>query len=206
MSLFANKTSGQQYLKTLRENTPCYTKFTDDYLWNLIQYHPEASRKRVDEVDTFEYILPSIGSIPVLRVNYRDNSSDTISINACLQNYFGKYHKNTAAMESFRKAVFDTKRKDFLKHMKEKRCFLCSSVHDICVDHYPIPFIAIVDDFFQNSEISWKDIVPTKNNIEHNVKFRQLWIDFHDEKASFRLLCRSCNSSLGANGYKSYKT
>ena len=78
-------------------------------------------------------------------------------------------------------------------------CALCDSADSIAVDHMNTPFSEIYDSFFLAKSLQEYAYLMRDAAVERQ------WIDFHDEIAEFRLLCRSCNSTVGDGGYKKRK-
>lgn len=77
---------------------------------------------------------------------------------------------------------------------------------DAHVDHYPTPFAEIVDAFLASEGITAAEL-PTVNHpgggqLMGNDEQRMRWRDWHRERASFRMLDKPKNLSLGSHGYR----
>jgi hypothetical protein len=97
----------------------------------------------------------------------------------------------------------------FRESRDEQICEECLSYNNIHVDHYLISFMEILNNFLENNNVSFFEIdslanVHTfKKTIEYKTKnIEKDWIDYHNEKATYRLLCRSCNSKFRTYGFK----
>lgn len=77
----------------------------------------------------------------------------------------------------------------------------CRTIYDITVDHAGEPFISIASDFLKirNIETYQKDGI---GDVMADATVEAEWVEFHGKRAVYQLLCRSCNSSKGAGGYK----
>ena len=66
-------------------------------------------------------------------------------------------------------------------------------------------FQQILDDFIQKQSITFSKLEVYENNNLYEFTDKKIvedWINFHDEKAEYRVLCPSCNMSLSSYGYK----
>ena len=77
----------------------------------------------------------------------------------------------------------------------------CRVPYDITVDHVGEPFISIASDFLKSRDIKLyqKDGI---GDVMADATVEAEWVEFHGKRAAYQLLCRSCNSSKGAGGYK----
>lgn len=77
---------------------------------------------------------------------------------------------------------------------------------DITTDHYPIPYKKILDDYIKEKNITLSNVEIFENEQNEmrikNKNIAEEWSIYHDNKASYRLLCNSCNSHFGSYGYK----
>ena len=77
-------------------------------------------------------------------------------------------------------------------------CVHCGATNDLTVDHRYIPFVMIAKSFMDtepnieitndNSGIGW--VIKDPNILK-------AWQHFHEERANYQILCRSCNSAKG---------
>ena len=122
--------------------------------------------------------------------------------------FFNKFEKQKKEyydmLSAFRNTIsLGSKNEFFIKHHKDK-CCLCNNINDLAVDHYPIPFSKILDDYTNLHNV---DIYNLKTIELHNMKvlvnknISDSFKIYHDSKASYRILCISCNSSTGKGSY-----
>jgi len=72
------------------------------------------------------------------------------------------------------------------------------------VDHIGMPFSEIADKFLQSQSLRYTDITlkgPPTAKVFTDTLLWVKWIDFHEEKAKFALVCSSANRSKGSDGY-----
>ena len=72
------------------------------------------------------------------------------------------------------------------------------------VDHIGMPFSEIADKFLQSQNLRYTDITlkgPPTAKVFTDTLLWVKWIDFHEEKAKFALVCSSANRSKGSDGY-----
>lgn len=86
-------------------------------------------------------------------------------------------------------------------------CSNCKIItKDITTDHYPIPYKKILDDYIKEKNITLSNVEIFENEQNEmrikNKNIAEEWSTYHDNKASYRLLCKSCNSHFGSYGYK----
>ena len=196
-------------------------KFSDERLMSLLRFHPAANK-----VKDIEYLVVRsrpqtfVGKVLFFK-NRSDDEEDNISYILCLRNLFDRNVDKAArhqkyVVQAFRKAVsiVGTKRCAFWKSQTEKgtemRCALCGDTDSIAVDHMGTPFSEIYDSFFlaMSLQLQESDVQIELVNYTYRMRdaaIERRWIEFHDGIAEFRLLCTSCNSTLGDGGYRKRK-
>jgi len=79
-----------------------------------------------------------------------------------------------------------------------EECECCSNTDNLQVDHKTIPFNTLFEEWFeQNPNV---DTGTGLKQIGHNlIKQEEFdsWIEYHDARADYQILCRSCNASKG---------
>jgi thymidine kinase len=75
------------------------------------------------------------------------------------------------------------------------------------IDHKNIPFSKIMDDFLMENGLTIADVKlsHTFHNEIFNTAIKSSWIRYHDSVVEYRLLCKSCNASIGDSGYRAKK-
>ena len=103
--------------------------------------------------------------------------------------------------KSMRDIVWRHKRMRFLKsHAQFVRrvpmaeCMLCHQLSKVAVDHFPISFQQIQDEFWVLNGV--------RGDSKRKRAWDKAWVEYHDKRAEFRLLCKSCNSKGGNYGYE----
>ena len=129
-----------------------------------------------------------------------------------------KKHDVKYAIQSMRHEVHfgdGAKLRDFLRERDGKHCALCGTDKNLQADHHPTRFEDIVGGFLEERKLSYADIgrMPKKNasfdksgtiHFFASKPFREDWLTYHDAKAKFRWLCKSCNIR-GNRGIKKRK-
>jgi hypothetical protein len=77
----------------------------------------------------------------------------------------------------------------------------CGTIYDITVDHLGEPFISIASDFLKARSIRLVQMDGI-GDVMADADVEAEWVEFHGKRAAYQLLCRQCNSSKGAGGYK----
>jgi len=79
-----------------------------------------------------------------------------------------------------------------------EECEQCQTTDNLQVDHKTIPFNTLFEQWFeQNPNV---DTGTGLKQIGHNlIKPEEFdsWIEYHDARADYQILCRSCNASKG---------
>ena len=166
----ANKFIGT-IVKQFKENQIIENK----YICELIQHHPT---KHID-VNRLEW-LKMMRKPPynTLALCYKciDEQCDFIAWKLCIRNVFGKYDGTRKKLDDIKKAFrtasnFGSKF-DYLKNntawIGGKRTGVCKNCSiettHITVDHYPKPYVQILDGFKQRKQIRLCDVNSVKDN------------------------------------------
>ena len=168
------------------------TEHPEDYVffYELFQQHPHADRKRVSEIADI-FIQEAWGEY---RMGYilLDGTKDTISWNKCLS---GKPDSPDILLTRAMRTAVQYQTKIF-KRRQVQQCVLCTSKKQITVDHYPVKFKQIKEEFLQTHT---PPTTFTKNYRsqecfhEEDKQFEREWQSFHEERATYRILCSTCN-------------
>ena len=213
-----NVTNGKKYVTDIIEKYKKNEIVNNIVILELLQYHPT---KRI-HIENIEYLIVRLRkpfNNLALYYKYKDHDiEDDISYILCIKNLFGKYNENTQyekdVLAAFRnESHVGSKKQYFINNTKIKDnsfygiCKHCQiETKNITTDHFPTSYKNIFSNFLlleniilSNVEIDESDTNEIKiKNQEFAIKFRI----FHDEHASYRLLCKSCNSHFGS--YENY--
>jgi 5-methylcytosine-specific restriction endonuclease McrA len=91
--------------------------------------------------------------------------------------------------------------REFLDSQWPAECAACGSTDHLTADHAGTPFIHIAREFISLlGPIELLD-TPGMGATIADANMEATWIAFHASRASYSVLCRSCNSKKGARGY-----
>ena len=79
-------------------------------------------------------------------------------------------------------------------------CELCQSKDHLQVDHLRPPFMQIADEFItQHGEFEIINNDDGAGWVFESMDLEAAWIAFHASRATYQILCRSCNAAKGTN-------
>ena len=179
------------------------------YIRELIKYHPTKDLHNIKWLR----MKKQKKYYNNLSLQYGTNEieSDDISWNECIRNIFGKYDINKNKIRDVEEAfknIINTGTKKFYKLKNDNVCCICENLYNIETDHKDIPYIKILDDFRIENNIDTlinieiyedkNDMIQLKDKTLHNK-----WLKYHDDRANYQLLCKTCNIKKGSSKYKS---
>jgi hypothetical protein len=183
----------------------------------LVKYHPTKSID-FNKVEWFKIKLRSPYNKPSLFYKYKNSiNDDDISWKLCIRNLYGNYNRDEEHEKDVKTAFrneshIGTKKNYFMNNTTIKNnifmgvCRNCNKItENITTDHYNLSYKEIFNDFLYVNNINLRniDIFENEEN-EIRIKDEELaskWLNHHDNKAQYRLLCCSCNSHFGSYGY-----
>ena len=187
----------------------------DEYIKELIKYHP-TKPLLFDDLEWLKMKKRSpFNTLALMFKRKGYNDEDDISWKFCIRNYYGKYNKIKTKIEDIHNAFrthsyFGTMELFRIKNCYniDSKCFICNIQENLSVDHYPIPYIEILNKFIEKNDIDLNNIEIYEDEGDKMIKLKNKelinkWLHFHDEKSHYRVLCKKCNSSMGA--YKNKK-
>jgi hypothetical protein len=215
-SKLKNITAGKVYIANILQHYNEDDDINHPDVIELLSYHPT---KHITK-DTIEYLKLKVRkpfNKLALFYKYRHGViEDDISYILCIKNLFGKYNRDKQyeedVMSAFRnESHVGTKKKYFIDNTSiENDVFIgvCNNckrkTKDITTDHHILPYKQIFQDFLKQEGVILLDVDILENEQnEIRIKDIQLamkWREYHDSKAQYRLLCKSCNSHFGAYG------
>jgi len=211
-------TQANIYISDIIKKLAIEENIEDRIIIELVKYHP-TKQISVDKVEWFKIKIRAPFNKPALYYKYKNSIiEDDISWKLCIRNLYGKYNRDKeflkAVLTSFRnESHIGTKQQYFINNTTINNnsfigeCEHCKEIReDITTDHYPLVYKEIFDNFIEMNNINLRniDIYENENN-EIRIKDGKIaskWLNYHDNKAQYRLLCSSCNSHFGSYGYK----
>lgn len=201
---FNTKKDAQTYTRDLlTKNVGRNIKEGDDifdYLMEMIYIHPDADEKIGDGIESFDIIRDSYRNIAFVINQYTLKSIPVSWITICT---FKPRTKQSLLNDAFRNAIrYQIKefKNNKIKINKIYKCELCESSYKMHTDHLiqfkqlTIEFLALTtnktpteydrDDF--NKGCIFKAV---------DYDFMNEWIQYHQQHAILRPLCRDCNLS-----------
>jgi hypothetical protein len=214
---FKNLTNGTKYITSIINKQPKDIPFRDEEIELLLKQHPHEGK-----VKDIEYLVvkirPPYNTKSLYIKNTTDNDEQDVSYKYSLKALYGKYSKETnkhdRTIRAFRDSIGNSKKRKFFFENNISinedgdyigLCENCKKTDKIHIDHYIVTFQQILDDFIQERQIDFSNLeVYEEDNLYYfndNI-LMQDWINFHDGKVEYRVLCPPCNMSLGSYGYK----
>jgi hypothetical protein len=208
-----NLTNGRKYATSIIKEQELDVKFRHEELEAILQFHPDSIMKGVDNID---YLVVRIEqqykSKCLFLKSHNNESEDDISYVLCIQSMFNKLDKTRQVLDhatkSFRNAIHNNYKIKFLyantkakNGSRHAECCRCKKDVKACVDHYETSFKSILDTFCSaNNIIVSETEVKWENNVVDivDIALRNKWIEYHDGLVQYRILCKSCNSSMGS--------
>jgi hypothetical protein len=216
---YKNYTNGTKQITTFLNEQDLNVAFNDENIELLLKQHPNENK-----VQNIEYLIvrirPPYNKRALFIKNFNASSEDDVSYKYCLRSLYGLYDskKNNMSriLSAFRDSTFETRKINFFYNQNISYgvnneyiglCANCKTESKINVDHYEIPFKKIFDDFLKNNTEVIVEYINVFENEKKCYEFTDItlkdkWVNYHDKIATYRLLCNTCNSSLGTYGYK----
>ena len=173
---------------------------------DLLKNHSEYIQKSGIGVESFviqpNFLYPQHFEMRLIRT---DNTTDTFSWKHCCE------FKSRPALENLTKAMREaiSETTKAFRKTQVMKCMICDcnslDPQDFAVDHHKIPFQVLRDEFIKITKISIPTVLGKKHLTnetifnEDEILFRDEWKKYHDDKATFQMLCNSCNSKKSNN-------
>tara|TARA_R110000787_G_scaffold133269_2_gene245559 strand:- start:4941 stop:5618 length:678 start_codon:yes stop_codon:yes gene_type:complete len=213
-----NETQAKKDIGNIKKRLKIGAIVEESIIKELVRYHP-TKQINLDKVEWFKMKLRAPYNTPALYYKYKNSRNvDDISLNLCIKNLFGKYNRDEEydndVKNAFRNDVHKgTKSQYFINNTtyeNNSRMGICNHCHvktkNINTDHYNLSYKEIFDNFIQLNSLTLREIdIYENDNNEIRLKDEQLalkWLNYHDSRAKYRMLCGPCNSHFGAYGYK----
>jgi len=213
-----NMTNANKFISKILNNYKEDDEISDEYIIELITHHP-TKQLNIYNIEWLRMkIRPPYNKLALFYKDKNTSNIDDISWKLCVRNLYGKYNKSKERLNDIKLAFrneshIGTKKNYFINNTKNKNdkfigiCKNCNiKTNDITIDHYPIPYKKIFNDFLCENKIKvlYNIEVFENSNLEIRLKDKKLaynWLEYHDSNSNYRLLCKSCNSHFGSYDY-----
>lgn len=195
--------------------------FESQELGNLLSFHPR--QKVPANTQRFKVQLCRKYKTPVLYFINADNEFQTVSYISCISNLYRrngptyticqmKNPTNQERASAFRDVIHNSVKDFYKKNSKFAQCKKCGNqdINSLQVDHDKIPFACILDEFLSVRDIQLCNVnIIQKSNVDYQCIDSRInleeWFQFHEQRANYVFLCKSCNATKGSSGYN-YQT
>lgn len=153
--------------------------------------------EKVSTITTFNlFKTPQTKDTIHLKVIYNNGESKIVSWCDCSRQ---SHSKDNYLNEAMRCAITEHMH-DYKKKSPTLKCAFCKSTSNPQVDHI-IPFFKIKTDFL----MGFKDVPDSFDKNEFaarifkvdDLEFELEWVKYHNSKATYQILCRTCNIKKG---------
>ena len=212
-----NMTQANKYIGNILKETPIEENIENRIIEELVKYHPT---KQID-INNVEWLKMKprkpFNNIALFYKYKESDIVDDIAWKDCIRNLYGKYNRDKEYEKNVKTAFrneshIGTKKQYFINNTERYNnhftgeCDNCEMItENITTDHYQLSYKEIFDNFIEINNINLREIDIFENvNNEIRIKDPNLaskWLNYHDNKARYRLLCGSCNSRFGSYGY-----
>jgi hypothetical protein len=173
-----------------------YPKECEDFE-EVFKRHPQYPDKFVGYIDIKIDYNDTFANQFVVYIKKENGDVDNVSVlNACIRGKPKDFLKD-ALRFSIRPQI-----DKYRNGIRIKKCEICRESDNIEIDHHSeiAPFAKLVDDFLKINTLpiptSFDDTIGhMKCFKESDREFEQKWIQFHNENAVLRILCKTCNGS-----------
>lgn len=211
---YKNMSNAKKIITSFIKNQVENVRFNNEDIELLIKLHPT---KNTGEIEYLTVMKRPPYNQTSLYYKSKGKVLDDVSYILCLKVIFDKYdvnkHNIDNIMRGFRDSISQSKKKDFYTkniitddyNQKVGICELCSKQGKIEIDHKNKPFQQILDEFILKNSLILDNIKAFQNGNNYyeiiDKDIEKKWIDYHDDIAQFRFLCRNCNGLVGMSGY-----
>ena len=210
-----NVTNGRKYVTSIIQEQELNQHFRNEELEAILQYHPNCIEKGVSNIDYLAVrIKPPYKGRSLYLKSHDNDAEDSISYVNCIESMFDKFDQSKQdilhIIEAFCNAIHNHYKTAFLytntrdvDGSRYGECSRCKQDVKAEVDHYEMPFKSILNSFCStyNVKIAKTNVIWENNTpVIEDVTIKNKWIDHHDKIVQYRILCRSCNSSMGSYG------
>lgn len=186
----------------LTANTGNYVKGKEyDFLYLLIKNHPAYHEWQYNIPLGFK-VIKKVGPNKVLQlmVSFQLNKYRIVSWTRCCSD-----RKNRKMMDPLTSAMRHAIKRQISIYKNKninKICYVCHHDKKIEVDHYPLKFVKLKEDFI-NDKLFVKIAIPTTFRYhpkrgyamfnKTDSRWKKAWQKYHLKLATYRYLCSTCN-------------
>ena len=192
---FKNKTQALKYFKEYLHNNSSIKPEDYNSILALFSQHPflqTTTIKLIEIAKNYDYGKPT-NSYKVYYIINNLEQCDFFSPGTAIN----QYNKRQNIIQEFRESIVPQILEYKNNNVIPSICPLCNnSLIKPEVDHFPLKFRDIVNDFMQINNISFDDIQVNNRSkiIDRNILDK--FSDYHKSVASYRIICHKCNNKL----------
>ena len=173
------------------------------FLYEIVNNHKNKEEKIGTGISYFYFVVDSFMT-DQLRIQRTDGTDVQCS---CVYSKIILSSTHNAQSNKLNTALRNAIRDQILAYknlMNDLKCVYCKSVENCEIDHI-IPFSILCNGFFDTID---KSQIPTKFYkdiqrscslyfLEKDIDFEKRWKEYHQSKATFQVLCKTCNQKKG---------
>ena len=192
---FKNKTQALKYFKEYLHNNSSIKPEDYNSILALFSQHPflqTTTIKSIEIAKNYDYGKPT-NSYKVYYIINDLEQCDFFSPGTAIN----QYNKRQNIIQEFRESVVPQILEFKNNNVIPSICPLCNNaLIKPEVDHYPLKFRDIVNDFMTNNNISFDNIQVNNRSKIIDTNILNNFSDYHKSKASYRIICHHCNNAL----------
>lgn len=197
----------RKHISDLLKTKPLDTPFQHEGLRGLMLHHP---RRKIKDFLYFAKRSTPPYFKPCLTVTMQDRTVVTVSWINCLKSLYEKNdpttNKKKWVVQAFREAIsLSPKMIEARDKFGVGKCSECNKSAKLHIDHDVTPFAKLLDDFLDSKGLQLTKVTVNFTTKPHTLMSTSLaaqWQKYHDDNATLKGLCRSCNCSKGSGGYR----
>lgn len=206
--ILKNQTTGIKMITAELSNYDTFEKFDNEVIESILTYHPRKS------ISNIQYLIikkhPQFKT-KMLCYKQHNEPEDNVSYKHCIKNIFGRYsndkNQTNNKKKAFRNATYNIKRATFRDNLESKHCQDCGCMPEnekYHIDHYKVSFKEILERFLEKKNLKLNNVITYYDDSQYHISNRKLkdeFIEYHDSRVIYKLLCPRCNMSNGSYGY-----
>jgi hypothetical protein len=182
-------------------------------LCELLDRHPSKSSWKNQTPVGFQITRSPANGAIVMHVKFKGLSrSRIVSWVACSKGKLAKHQQsgnNENKLNGAMRYAVRVQISNYRKSHPDPKCEICGTTYRIEVDHYPVHFVELKDNFIQMkqeknepppTEFKWHPKKGNfmfrdgnKDNNYYGKKWKQSWQRYHKNHSKYRYLCSTCN-------------